>query len=157
VCVRERERERERVNANSHFVDARPIVPCARHHFNKCTDDRYCNTLHTATHCNTLPHTSTYLHVLQHAATRCNTLQHAATCCNTHCTANSHFVDVHPLVTCARHQFEEARSACDFCVCVCVRVCVCVCVCVSVCVGVCMWVCVYSTGWENTPLMSYTS
>jgi len=43
----------------------------------------FCNTLHTAPHCNALQHTAMHCNTLQRPATHCNTLQHTATHCNT--------------------------------------------------------------------------
>ena len=43
----------------------------------------HCNTLHTATNCNTQQHTATYCSTLQHLTAHCNTLPHITTHCNT--------------------------------------------------------------------------
>ena len=64
----------------------------------------HCNTLqHTATHCNTLQHTATHCNTPQHTATHCNTLLHTATYCNT----------LHTLQHAATHCSTLQQAQCD--------------------------------------------
>jgi len=65
---------REQQYAHSHYHWRGESVHTATH----------CNTLqHTATQCNTMHHTAPHCNTLQHSSIHCNTRQHTATHCNT--------------------------------------------------------------------------
>ena len=89
----------------------------------------FCQSAHTATHCNTLqhsqhatkhyhtlPHTAKHCKTLPHVAPRCttlNTLQHAATCCNTHSRTARSSSDSKPFSKSTSHPRTHNATHCN--------------------------------------------